>query len=217
MLITSHPLAVYRPASTSRNSTNIDRRSGSIIPTQRPQPPIILHSLHQRIMIIPRPIRIPPPTRRNRIPNQRRINMVRRPISLRLIIRHHHRQIPREILIIEPRHPFHFQIVGDICRAGIMPVVAEIRHVIPPLRQTATVDILLELRRGHHVGAAGGIRRDGFEIDRRDMFRGVGMRHPVRRGGRATPRISLRIHLPRHTFLLQQIQNGRSAEIIRRR
>jgi len=196
------------------NNPRIDRRSPRIIPPQRPQLPIILHSPHQRIMIINRRILIPPRNRLKRIPNQRSINMVRRTIRLTLIIRHHHRQILRERLVLEPRHPFSLEIVGHECGIGVVAVVVERGDVIPPLWETAAVEIGLEFSRGHDVGAAGGVGGDVAEVDGRDMFGGVGVFEPVGRGGGAAAGVILRVHFPAHALFFEEVEEGGAGEVV---
>lgn len=65
---------------------------------------------------------------------------------------------------MEPRHPGILQIGGRVSGAGVMPIVVEIRHVVPPLRELAGVEVGLELRRGHDVGAARGVLAHGGEV-----------------------------------------------------
>lgn len=194
--------------------SDLNRMSSRIISPQAAQAPIVLDGLDQRVVRVLRRIGVVLDLALDRIANQRCVHVVRRAVGFALVVRHHHGEILGELDVLEQRQPHLLQVGGDVRSVGVVAVVVEVRHVVPPLRERAGIEIIYEVGAGHDVGAPLRVAGHQLRVDCRDVLGGVRVRDAVGGFGVAAAGVVLGVHFPADAALLEEVEHGGVAEAV---
>lgn len=186
---------------------DLDGRGGGVVAVQGAQIPVVLHGLHEGVMRVGGFILVASGGPEG-VSDQGGVDAVGDAVGFRFVVGHHHGEVFGEGLVLEAGDPLGLEVGGDVGGVGIVAVVEEVGDVVPPLREVAAVDVLLEFGGGDDVGAAGWVQGDVLEVEGGDVLGGVGVGDPVCGFGGASAGVRLRVHLPAHAFFVEEVEDG---------